>query len=80
MRMRHGGGVAPGAVQSIRTHDMRRDGLHATADDAASDPGFGRLVSVCSLGLLVSGSCRRLDRLLEAVAVYAEANDLTWIE
>jgi hypothetical protein len=44
------------------------------------DAEFPRLISVCSLGLVMVGAGRQLDRLLETIAVCADTQDATWIE
>jgi hypothetical protein len=38
------------------------------------------LVSIGTLGVVLLSGHRRLDALLEAVAAWGEAQDLTWIE
>jgi hypothetical protein len=56
--------------------DEPRQPANVAESDAAS-PG---LISVCSLGLVIVGAHRQFDRLLEAVALYAETHDIMWIE
>jgi hypothetical protein len=38
------------------------------------------LISIGTLGVVLLSGHRRFDALLEAVAAWGEAHDLTWIE
>jgi hypothetical protein len=45
-----------------------------------SDVTCPRLISVCSLGLVIVSAHRQFDRLLEAITLYAETHDIMWID
>jgi hypothetical protein len=48
--------------------------------DRGAAPRAVALVSVGTLGVVLLAGHRRFDALLEAVAAWGEAHDLTWIE
>lgn len=52
----------------------------ANPDAPEHDLGARVLVSSATLGVILLVGHRRLDALLEAVAAWGEAQDLTWIE
>jgi hypothetical protein len=52
----------------------------AATRDRGAAPGAAALVCVGTLGVMRVAGDRRLDALLEAVAAWGEAHDLTWIE
>ena len=65
----------------VFTGRQHEGGRNPQPDDVFVTEGeVARLISVCSLGLVVLGAHRRFDRLLDAIALYAETNDLMWIE
>ncbi len=52
----------------------------AARRDHGAVPGAVALVCVGTLGVMLVAGDRRFDALLEAVAAWGEAHDLTWIE
>ena len=48
--------------------------------DFACEFAFPRLISVCSFGLIILGAHRRVDRLLDTVALLADVHDLASLD
>ena len=51
-----------------------------SAANRSAAPRAVALISIGTLGVVLLAGHRRFDALLEAVAAWGEAHDLTWIE